>query len=208
VRKPTEHGLPVVIVTGVPRSGTSMMMRMLEAGGVPVIVDGIRTADADNPHGYYEFEAVKKLKKDSSWIPGARGKAVKMVYLLLRDLPSDVPYEVIFMRRILDEVVASQDEMLRRHNGTVSPDVSQRLIGLFHQELKALDGWLTTRKNFRVLDVDYNRTIGDPRATCQRVAQFLGVDLDQERMQSMVSAELYRQRRATVAVSCVQPSPL
>src|SRR5215472_863985 len=88
---------PVIVVSGLPRSGTSMMMRMLEAGGVPVITDGLRQADADNPNGYYEYEPVKLLKQDSSWLPQARGKAVKMVYLLLCDLPPGLRHDVIFM---------------------------------------------------------------------------------------------------------------
>jgi len=203
---PTERGHAAVIVTGVPRSGTSMMMRMLEAGGLPVIVDGIRKADADNPFGYYEFEPVKRLRKDSSWVADARGKAVKMAYLLLRDLPPDVTYDVIFMRRVLDEVVASQDEMLRRHGAGVSPDISQRLVGLFEKELGALRGWLATKENFRVLDVDYNRTVGDPRETCERINEFLGLefDLDRERMRSMVTHELYRQRRPVPAPESAQ----
>ena len=186
---------PVVVVTGLPRSGTSMMMRLLDAGGVPVIVDGLRKADVDNPNGYYEYEPVKTLKQDSSWVPGARGKAVKMVYLLLYDLPPSLPYNVIFMRRVLEEVVASQDEMLRRNGAGVSPDESRRLIGLFQDQLSAVEEWLAARKNFRVLFVDYNRTIHDPQETCARIKRFLSLDLDEARMQSVVTRALYRQRR-------------
>jgi hypothetical protein len=188
------HVPPMVIVTGLPRSGTSMMMRMLEAGGLPVIVDGVRAADADNPNGYYEFEPVKALKKDTSWVPGARGKVVKMVYLLLRDLPPLLPYDVIFMRRILAEVVASQDEMLRRTGTEVCRSESERLVGLFRTELRMMEGWLSSRKNFRVLDVDYNRTIENPQETCERIGSFLGLRVDQGKMRSVVTRELYRQR--------------
>ena len=188
---------PVIIVTGLPRSGTSMMMRMLESGGVPVIVDGIRKADADNPNGYYEYEPVKTLKRDSSWVTGAQGKAVKMVYLLLRDLPPDLPYDVIFMRRDLAEVVASQDEMLRRNGTQVSPYETRRLIALFRDELRKADEWLKARENFRVLDVDYSVTIDAPQTTVARIKAFLGLDLDEGGMQSVVARSLYRQRRAT-----------
>jgi len=139
---PTAQAAPIVVVTGLPRSGTSMMMRMLEAGGVPLLVDGVRKADLDNPNGYYEYEPVKLLKQNSSWVAGASGKAVKMVYLLVHDLPPSLPYNVIFMRRVLEEIVASQDEMLRRSGTQVSPDESRQLIGLFRDELRAFEAWL------------------------------------------------------------------
>src|SRR5690242_7444054 len=102
----------LIIVSGLPRSGTSMMMRMLEHGGIPVLTDRVRTADDDNPNGYYEFEAVKQTRKDPSWLAGREGKAVKMVYRLLYDLPADRNYRVLFMRRKLEEVLASQRTML------------------------------------------------------------------------------------------------
>jgi hypothetical protein len=189
---------PVIVVTGLPRSGTSMMMRMLEAGGLPVVIDGQRKSDVDNPHGYYEYEPVKTLKQDSSWVPGARGKAVKMVYLLLRDLPPSITYEVLFMRRDLEEVIASQDEMVRRKGEPVSPDESRRLIGLFRDELQRIDAWLKDRGNFRVLYLDYGLTIDDPERICAQITRFLSVELDERRMQSVVMPSLYRQRRAQV----------
>jgi hypothetical protein len=173
-----------------------MMMRMLESGGVPVIVDGVRKADPDNPNGYYEYEPVKTLKRDSSWVADARGKAVKMVYALLRDLPPDLRYDVIFMRRDLEEVVASQEEMLRRSGTQVSPDETCRLIALFRDELRKVDEWLNAREYFRVLDVDYNMTIDSPHSTVGQINAFLGLNLDEAGMQSVVARSLYRQRRA------------
>src|SRR5437868_1127771 len=104
----------LTIVSGLPRSGTSMMMRMLEAGGMPVLTDKVRSADEDNPNGYFEFEAVKRTKQDASWLDDSGGRAVKMVYRLLYDLPVNRNYRVLFMRRNLKEVLASQREMLRR----------------------------------------------------------------------------------------------
>jgi hypothetical protein len=172
-----------------------MMMRMLEAGGVPVITDGLRQADADNPNGYYEYEPVKLLKQDSSWLPQARGKAVKMVYLLLCDLPPGLRYDVIFMRRDLEEVVASQDAMLRRGGAATPADESRQLIGLFRDQLRNIEAWLLSRKHFRILDVDYGLTIQNPRETCDAVKAFLHLDLHNDRMQSVVTKQLYRQRR-------------
>src|SRR5262245_7195282 len=104
----------IIIVSGLPRSGTSLMMQMLESGGVEIVTDNIRTADTDNPRGYYEFEKVKKIKQDASWLPQTRGKAFKMVSQLLYDLPASERYRIIFMERDLDEMLLSQDKMLKR----------------------------------------------------------------------------------------------
>ena len=89
----------ITIVSGLPRSGTSMMMRILEAGGMPVLVDAARPADVDNPNGYYEFEPAKSIREDASWLTQAEGRAVKMVYKLLYDLPPDRAYHVLFLQR-------------------------------------------------------------------------------------------------------------
>jgi hypothetical protein len=185
---------PVIVVTGLPRSGTSMMMQMLEAGGLPVLSDGLRRADEDNPLGYYEFEPVKRLKHDASWLPGARGKAVKMVYLLLRDLPDMFRYKVILMRRNLVEVVASQDAMLSRLGGVADPEGSERLIRLFEEQLRLTRRWLAARDHFQVLDVDYHQVLADTRGTCARICEFLGGALDADRMRAVVTPSLYRQR--------------
>src|SRR5438067_12425110 len=104
----------IIIVSGLPRSGTSLMMQMLQRGGVEIVTDDVRTADVDNPRGYYELEKVKKIKQDASWLPQARGKAFKMVSQLLYDLPGGETYRIIFMQRNLDEVLLSQDKMLER----------------------------------------------------------------------------------------------
>src|SRR5262245_40494991 len=104
----------IIIVSGLPRSGTSLMMQLLDAGGVEVVTDGVRAADPDNPRGYYEFEKVKQVKRDASWLPGVRGKAVKMVSQLLLDLPPTERYRVVFMERDLAETIDSQERMLQR----------------------------------------------------------------------------------------------
>ena len=108
------YGRPIVVVSGLPRSGTSMMMQMLQAGGLEILTDAVRTPDGSNPKGYFEFEAVKDLDKGPppAWLTGARGKAVKIVSSLVRWLPESHDYQVIFMRRDLDEVILSQNKML------------------------------------------------------------------------------------------------
>jgi hypothetical protein len=184
----------IIIVSGLPRSGTSMMMRMLDAGGVPALTDNVREADEDNPRGYYEFEPVKKTKEDPSWLERAPGNVVKMVYRLLYDLPADREYHVIFMRRHLKEVIKSQDVMLERRGkggGNLSDD---KLVEMFEQQLKEFDNWLNTRPNFKRLDISYNEVMQDPRPAVQAINSFLGGSLNTEAMLKVVEPTLYRQR--------------
>jgi len=184
----------LTIVSGLPRSGTSMMMRMLEAGGLPALVDNIRAADDDNPRGYYEFEPVKQTKKDASWLVGSEGKVVKMVYRLLYDLPLDREYRVVFTQRKLEEVVASQNVMLARQGKPQGlPD--EKLVRLFRTELDQVDHWLASRANFRVLYVSYNEALADPAPTVQVLNEFLGGSLDTAAMLRVVEPVLYRQRK-------------
>jgi hypothetical protein len=190
----TESERPfLTIVSGLPRSGTSLMMKMLEAGGLPVLVDGVRTADVDNPRGYYEFEPVKRLKEDTAWVAPACGKAVKMVYLLLLDLPPDVEYRVLFMRRNIDEVLASQAAMLRRL-GKSAPLDDARMAALFRDGLAKFDGWVKDRPNFHLLDVSYNALVTDAAPVAIEVDQFLGGGLDVDAMTRIVDPTLYRNR--------------
>src|SRR5713101_7433843 len=131
----------IIIVSGLPRSGTSLMMQMLDNGGVAVLTDNIRAADTDNPRGYYEFEKVKKIKQDSSWLPETRGKAFKMVSQLLYDLPTSERYRIIFMERDLDEMLISQEKMLKRLNRAAVPrDDMKRFYNL---HLNKLREWLS-----------------------------------------------------------------
>lgn len=190
----TATGQFLTVVSGLPRSGTSMMMRMLEAGGVPVLIDHIRTPDDDNPRGYYEFEAVKRTKQDSSWLEDSAGKAVKMVYRLLYDLPNDRDYRVLFMRRKLEEVLASQRTMLQRKGVPSDAAGDQQMETLFRRELQAFYDWVAQQKHISMIDVDYNRVQEDPRAELSRVANFLGNHLDVETMANVVDSSLYRNR--------------
>lgn len=183
----------LTIVSGLPRSGTSLMMKMLDAGGLPVLVDNIREADIDNPRGYYEFEPVKALKKDTSWVAESLGKAVKMVYLLLYDLPPDVEYRVVFMRRNLDEILASQRAMLERLGKPARSD-DDTMATLFREQLAKFDAWVKTRPNFHVLNVSYNELVTDPAPHATRIDQFLGGGLDTNAMKGAVDPSLYRNR--------------
>lgn len=185
----------VTIVSGLPRSGTSLMMQMLEAGGLPALTDGIRAADASNPRGYYELEAVKNTAADPSWLSGAAGRAVKMVSMLLYDLPSGREYNVIFMQRDLDEVIRSQEAMLERLGRERGPEPGE-MKRHYVAHLDRLERWLGRRADMRVLRVNFNEIMAEPGRHAERVREFLGVPLNVRAMCSVVDAGLYRERKA------------
>jgi hypothetical protein len=187
------HEPLVTVVSGLPRSGTSMMMRMLEAGGLPVVVDRDREPDPDNPNGYYEYQPVKTLDSDASWMSEALGSAVKIIYVLLYHLPLDYRYRVIFMRRDVSEVVRSQEAMMRRLGTTPAADDGIDVAQIFKAQLQRLDAWLTNQPNIDVLNIDYREVIDEPQRAAERVAAFLG-GLDVEAMARVVNPQLYRQR--------------
>ena len=171
-----------------------MMMRILEAGGLPVLTDGERAADIDNPNGYYEFEPVKTTATDSSWLAQADGRVVKMIYKLLPDLPDDHTYHVVFMQRALKEVAASQNTMLvRRGLSPSGPSDAHALVGTFAAEVATIKTWLRAQPNFRVLYVNYNHLLAAPHDHLPAVTDFLGGRLDEVAMARVIDPVLYRQ---------------
>ena len=188
----------VTVVSGLPRSGTSMLMRMLEAGGMPLLTDGTRGADDDNPKGYFEFERVKHLADDREWVGLAVGKAVKVISFLLAELPPDRAYRVIFMRRALSEVLASQRAMLVRRGIAVADadaDADDRRMGaLYRRHLWQTERWLAVQPNMRVLYVEHRDALARPDETARSVAGFLGGGLDAGAMAAAVDPSLYRHR--------------
>jgi hypothetical protein len=186
---------PVIVVSGLPRSGTSMMMKMLEAGGLPVLIDGLRAADPDNPEGYYEMERVKALDKgDAAWIADARGKGVKVISALLEHLPTEYTYRVIFMHRRIDEVLASQRKMLARRGEPVDAVPDEQIAALFAKHVAKVQEWLRSRPNFALLDVDYNAMLKDPAPYVAAVDAFLDDRLDPQAMLAVINPDLYRNR--------------
>jgi len=184
----------ITIVSGLPRSGTSMMMQMLAAGGMPILCDNRRAADENNPRGYYEFERVKLLKREASWLPGAKGKAVKIISELLKHLPPDYSYQVIFMQRRLEEILASQREMLIRRGRFAGESGDAGMIELFHQHLTRVEAWLKKQSSFDLLYVDYGAIIANPVEQAKIIARFLGNTMMIEDMADTVDPSLYRQR--------------
>jgi hypothetical protein len=188
----------ITIVSGLPRSGTSMMMQLLTAGGLPALTDHIRKEDEDNPKGYFEFEPVKRTQQDSSWVPRAQGKVVKMVYSLLKDLPDDQTYKVIFMDRTISEVIASQKKMLTRSGRTGAAISDEKLAGLFQTDLDRFKKWIQRKDNFSILYIQHRALIESPRDQCDIIYDFLGQSLDPVAAAAVVDPSLYRNRNKTL----------
>lgn len=185
---------PIIVVSGLPRSGTSMMMGMLEAGGLELVVDGTRAADEDNPRGYYELERVKHLAKaeDKSWLATLQGKGVKVVSLLLQHLPEAYDYKIIFMRRSIAEVLASQSKMLERRGESQSGPTDESMASIFAQHLTKVEASIARRPRCEVLYVDYRGALDSPATVAEQVDKFLGKGLDVEKMAGVVDKSLYR----------------
>jgi hypothetical protein len=195
-RSPAQTARPkdVVVVSGLPRSGTSMMMKMLAEGGLEVVSDALRAADDDNLNGYFEFEPVKQLPAGNArWLEDAGGKVVKIISSLLEYLPGEYRYKVIFMERDLQEVLASQQKMLKNRQEQAQVEDAE-MREQFSKHLAAIKYWLARQINMEVLYVSYNKMLADPAAYCARLAEFIGQPLDVGRMQAVPSQNLYRNR--------------
>ena len=184
----------ITLVSGLPRSGTSMMMKILEAGGMQVFTDNLRTADEDNPKGYYELEDVKALKDGKSdWMKDAPGKVVKVISSLLEYLPSGYKYKIVFMRREISEILASQKQMLIRR-GENSDGDDQKMAEMFQEHLKRVRVWLANQPNMDVLYIDYNALMSNPDPEIKAVAEFLGLNENLDAMLAVPDKKLYRQK--------------
>ena len=184
----------ITIVSGLPRSGTSLMMQMLVAGGMAALADGERVADVDNPKGYLEWERIKTLPNDPGCIAEGEGKVVKVISRLLLSLPAGWEYRVIFMQRPLPEVLASQDAMLK-HRGTYKEGANPAIIaGAFEKHLREVYAWMDGRPYVKALRVPYHEVLSGPKEIGQQIGEFLGVELNVEAMAGQVDASLYRNR--------------
>ncbi len=186
----------ITVVSGLPRSGTSLVMQMLQAGGHPILCDECRPPDADNPRGYLEYTKVRTLERDATWLAEAEGRAVKVVSPLLPSLPTGFDYRVIFVRRDLREVIRSQELMLQRRNQPTGPD-SAAMTRHFERHLKSIDDWLVSQPDMQVLNCQHATLIGDPASAARTIAQFLQRTLDVNQMAEIVDPNLYRQQAST-----------
>ena len=183
----------ITVVSGLPRSGTSMLMQMLEAAGYPCLTDGVRQADADNPRGYFEYEKVKRLRRDCSWLPEAKGKAVKIIVQLIPFLPFQFNYRVIFIERDISEVLASQREMLQRQGKSGGNLSDVQLHPIFERQVREVKRVLAQR-NIPTLDVAYSDALQRPTKIAEKIQAFLGENLDVDTMAAAITPDLYRQR--------------
>jgi hypothetical protein len=186
---------PIYIVSGLPRSGTSMMMKMLEAGGLGIMTDNIRAADDDNLQGYYEFERVKQLKEgDAAWVGEAQGKVVKVISALLEHLPAGYEYKIIFMEREMIEILASQRKMLERRGKPGDPASDAKFAELYGKHLEKVKAWLPSQPNMDVMFVRYNEMLKAPAEYTAKVAAFLEVPMNTQAMTDVPQDQFYRQR--------------
>jgi hypothetical protein len=185
----------LVIVSGLPRSGTSMMMKMLSAGGLEAVADNRRQADEDNLLGYFEDQRVMNLAGDSSWItPDLAGKVIKVISMLLYHLPPELSYKVVFMRRSLVEILASQRKMLERRGEMDTGPGDEVMAAKFDEHLQKVYSWLDDQKNFQALYVDYAAAVESPQECAVRVKKFLAINLNLDAMTEAVQPRLYRNR--------------
>jgi hypothetical protein len=187
-------GRPIIVVSGLPRSGTSMAMKMLEAGGVDIMTDGLRVADASNPEGYFELERVKRLETDADrrWLKAARGRAVKIISFLLPFVPDTNRYQIIFMRRPLEQVIASQNAMLARRGEPIGNVGDREMADLYREHLERVARVIASRACFEALDVEFGNVLSNPVAEAKRITEFLGRPLDIPRMAAVANPRLRR----------------
>ncbi len=185
----------VIIVTGLPRSGTSLLMQMLHAAGVEILCDEQREPDGDNPRGYFEYTPVKRLDRDSAWVEAAQGKALKVVAPLLPHLPVALRYDVIFIDRALEEVLASQQVMMKNRGfDAPTPEQDAALRTLFEKSLAAAKMWLAACPDVRCLNLSHAQLLANSQQEAAKIAAFLGVETQAEALARVVDSTLYRQR--------------
>jgi sulfotransferase family protein len=190
-----DHHPFIPIVSGLPRSGTSLMMSMLAAGGLDVLTDHLRTADDDNPVGYFELEDVKKLiQGEHSWLSRSNGKAVKVISTLLPYLPDGYHYRIIFMRRAIEEVLASQRKMLINRGENPDKISNAQMAEVFEKNLQQTERWINSQAHASRIEINYKKLIDDPSPLVAEINKFLGGGLDEEKMVGVIDPSLYRQR--------------
>ena len=189
-KKSVERALKdyLVIVSGIPRSGTSLLMQMLRAGGVEILSDHQREADRSNPKGYFELEAVKSLAKDNSCLKNQTGKAVKVISSLLKYLPKDQNYKVIFINRNIQEIIRSQQKMLDK----IVDKYPKSLLKIFNKKAQRVKDWAENQPNIDICNFHYEDIIENPQKEVDRIINFLNAPLRKERMINVIDPSLYR----------------
>jgi hypothetical protein len=175
----------IYIVSGLPRSGTSMMMKMLEAGGLPVLVDADNPSTDNHPGGRYEYKLARMMSKGANeWITDAKGKVVKILLHSLYNLPDTFQYKVVFMQRNIYEVIASQTKM-----GILSGNDY-----IYTNMILQFNHWLKSKTTIEILFVNYNDLMKQSAPIIANVADFIGQDLNTGKMAKVPKKKLYRNR--------------
>jgi hypothetical protein len=186
---------PIIVVSGLPRSGTSLMMKMLDAAGLELLVDNKRKADQDNPKGYYELEAVAQMKdKGTNWVAEAPGKAVKVVAPLLKYLPAEYAYKVLFMRRAMPEILASQKQMLTRRGKDAEAVPDAAMAQIFDKQLAEVLKWMSENGSTEYIEIPFSELVAGNMQILESMSKFLKLEMDLNAMAQIADPELYRQR--------------
>lgn len=184
----------IIIVSGLPRSGTSMMMQLLEAGGMQIFTDNLRAADDNNKKGYYEHEAVKIIHKDISWMKNAVGKTIKIVSHLLPNLPLRYKYKIIYMERDLNEVITSQNKMLQNLGKLPQNATHFNIETSFKQNDEKIKNWMSEKRNIDVIFMDYNKIVENAEEYIGRLNNFFSGKLNTQNMMNVIDKNLYRSK--------------
>lgn len=181
--------MPNIIVSGLPRSGTSAMMQMLQMGGADILTDGKREADISNPKGYYELESVKSMAQNADWLKGINGKTIKIISHLLPYLPPENEYKIIFMERDISEVMMSQQKMLGKSAKDGYPVMLSKTLT---EQVIKIKKWLERQPNIEVLYVEYSNLINNPKGYAQEIEEFTKQEFDKDKMIMAIDKDLYR----------------
>lgn len=184
----------ITVVTGLPRSGTSLMMQVLKAGGMEILTDNVRPPDVSNPKGYFEYEKVKSLAKDNSWLSEADNKAVKVIAQLARFLPLEFQYRCILMERNIDEIMLSQEKMIASLGGAKSPIGNDILKKTFAGQLERVRSYLTSNPHFELFEVSYGELLSGGTDIIEGLNEALNLNLDVGKAASVIDNSLYRNR--------------
>jgi len=184
----------ITVVTGIPRSGTSLMMQMLNAGGMSLLYDDQRSPDISNPKGYFELEQVKRIHEDHSWLSMAQGKVLKITIPLIFYLPESYSYKIIVMKRKLSEIIRSQTEMLSERKISSTDSENMKLMSIYRKQLFRMNYWIKEDPQRKAIEISYNELITDSKSITKELVEFLEFAADANKMTSVVHNDLYRQR--------------
>ncbi len=182
----------ITVVSGLPRSGTSLMMQILYNGGLDFLGDEVRKADSSNPKGYFEYEPVKSLYNSNAWLSEAQNKSIKIVAPLLKHLNPNYRYKIIFMNRDLSEILKSQQKMMGKNEDTLSLKIWNDYVKMLNQ----IEIWKEKQPGVELIYIDYAQLVENPHQYIDKIQDFLGIQLDEEKMIKSIDKDLYRNRKS------------